>query len=481
VEGRLLGGRYRLIRPLGTGGMGTVYLCEHAVLGRRYALKVLHADRANDPELVERFRQEARAASRIDQENVVDVVDFGHDPGGELYYVMEVLEGRSLAQVMREDGLLPVGRALALLEQVCRALSAAHASGVIHRDVKPDNILIERLPDGTERAKLIDFGISHVPDEGRLTRDGEIIGTPEYMAPEQAAGTEVDQLTDVYATGVLAYELLTGTLPLVGTTAVATLVAHQTQPPARPGTRRTGLPPEVDQLVLRALAKRPSDRFPSMQAMATEVMRARLAYNLASAAEREGWSRPGGGTDSRYGTGRGGTIAIPADALPDESTIAPAERRTVVQRPPGLGRRVALAAGAAAAVAAVLLGITLAALAGRGPPAAAPGAAAPGAVSPQPSAGPGAAGQPAAPQESAGRPDASRTTAPQPSVAGPSVPAPAAAQPSAEAEPAAGPAAKAAATTSKRRRDAQRAAPRPSDDVHDPYAAQPDQLKPAPF
>ena len=215
VEGRVLGGRYRLLRQLGTGGMGSVWLCEHVVLGRRYAVKVLNVDRAAHPEAVERFRQEARAASRITQENVVDVFDSGEDAGGEHYYVMEVLEGRSVAQVLREDGLLTVSRALLLLEQVCRALAAAHGRGVIHCDVKPDNVLVERLADGSERAKLIDFGISRLPGAGRLTRDGEVIGTPEYMSPEQAAGDEVDARTDVYTAGVLAFELLTG-LPAAG-------------------------------------------------------------------------------------------------------------------------------------------------------------------------------------------------------------------------------------------------------------------------
>jgi len=291
IVGRVLGGRYRLLRRLGTGGMGSVWLCEHVALGRRYAIKVLHADRASDPELVERFLQEARAASRISQENVVDVIDFGEDCG-EPYYVMEALEGRSLAQVLREDGPLPVGRALALLEQVCRALAAAHVRGVVHRDVKPDNVLVERLPDGSERAKLIDFGISHVPGGDRLTRDGEVVGTPEYMSPEQAAGDEVTALTDVYAAGVLAFELLTGCLPLVGPSAIATLVAHQTQLPVPPGTRRPGLGPEVDRLVLRALAKRPADRYSSMAAMAGEVLKVRLYSNLETEGRPEA-PRPG--------------------------------------------------------------------------------------------------------------------------------------------------------------------------------------------
>lgn len=349
VEGRVLGGRYRLLRQLGTGGMGSVWLCEHVVLGRRYAVKVLNVDRAAHPEAVERFRQEARAASRITQENVVDVFDSGEDAGGEHYYVMEVLEGRSVAQVLREDGLLPVSRALLLLEQVCRALAAAHGRGVIHCDVKPDNVLVERLADGRERAKLIDFGISRLPGAGRLTRAGEVIGTPEYMSPEQAAGDEVDARTDVYTTGVLAFELLTGCLPLVEPTAIATLVAHQTRIPAAPSQRRPGLGPEVDRLVLRALAKRPADRFPSMQAMAAEVMRVRVLHGLAAAGLRE---------QARFGPVE--TLSLPAHPAPADTLQAPgrAARAPDRARRQARGRRLVLGlAGASLLLAAAAVAV----------------------------------------------------------------------------------------------------------------------------
>jgi len=277
--GRTLGGRYRVLSRLGEGGMGTVYLCEHAVLGRRYAVKVLRAGLGDDPELSERFRNEAIAASRIGGENVVDVVDFGTEDDGAQYYVMEALEGRSLGAILAEDGPFDVDRALGLLEQVCRALAAAHAGGVVHRDVKPDNVFVVRRADGAEQAKVIDFGISQVPaSDGRerLTRAGAIIGTPEYMAPEQAAGEPVDHRTDVYALGVLAYELLTGTLPIVAHTPVATLVAHQTRTPDAPSRRRASVPGDVDALVLRALAKRPEDRPPTMDAFAEQIARIRL-------------------------------------------------------------------------------------------------------------------------------------------------------------------------------------------------------------
>src|SRR5512138_904973 len=306
LVGRVLGDRYRVLSRLGEGGMGTVYLCEHAVLERRFAVKVLRADLASDEELVDRFRNEAIAASRIGQENVVDVVDFGADEDGSLYYVMEALDGRSLGQVIRDEGPLPVPRALDLLEQLCHALAAAHRRGVVHRDVKPDNVFLVRRADGGERAKVIDFGISRVPGPGeRLTRAGAIIGTPEYMAPEQASGAAVDHRADVYAAGVLAFEMLTGELPLEAATPLATIAAHRTRTPDPPSRRIAGVPPEVDALVLRALAKRPEDRFASMDELAAEVARIRAAISHEfghPSTERPGaWAH--GATPAR-GTGR---------------------------------------------------------------------------------------------------------------------------------------------------------------------------------
>jgi len=310
--GRVLGDRYRVLSRLGEGGMGTVYLCEHAVLRRRFAVKVLRADLSSDAELVDRFRNEAIAASRIGQENVVDVVDFGAEEDGALYYVMEALDGRSLGAVIREEGPLPVVRALDLLEQISRALAAAHASGVVHRDVKPDNVFLVRREDGGERAKVIDFGISRVPGTGRaqrITRAGAIIGTPEYMAPEQANGGAVDHRADVYAAGVLLFEMLTGELPLEAATPLATIVAHQTRTPDPPSRRIAGIPPEVDAIVLRALAKRPEDRFGSMEVLAAEAARIRSSLPGGSSGPTTppGGPAPAGASPSR----RGETVALP--------------------------------------------------------------------------------------------------------------------------------------------------------------------------
>jgi serine/threonine protein kinase len=332
--GRTLGERYRILRRLGEGGMGTVYLCEHVLLRRRVAVKVLRDELARDPEIAERFRNEAVAASQIGGDHVVDVIDFGRTEDGAFFYVMEALEGRSLGAVLREEGPLPVARALGLVAQVCRALSAAHARGVVHRDLKPENVFVVVDDDGAERAKVLDFGISHIDPLGagaRLTRAGAIIGTPEYMSPEQASGAVVDHRADVYALGVLLYEVLTGALPIEGGTPLATLVAHQSQVPNPPSARRAEIPLDVDALVLCALAKRPDDRFESMDAFAAALNRARARLGPESPAGTAGGVSRGTAVldapprpSTRRRNVKGHTVALPA--APSAVAAAPAGR-----------------------------------------------------------------------------------------------------------------------------------------------------------
>jgi serine/threonine protein kinase len=276
IEGRVLGDRYRIISRLGQGGMGSVYLAEHVTLGKRMAVKVLRPEFSRDEELLDRFQHEARAASQIGQENIVEVFDFGHTPEGEAYFVMEALDGESLARVLHRDGPMPVSRALPIFLQICRALGAAHQRGIVHRDLKPENVFVLRRTDGTDFVKVIDFGIAKGPsasDAKRLTRAGSIIGTPEYMSPEQASATSIDQRSDVYAFGVLAYETLTGRLPFDGDTPLATLMKHQSDAPRPPRQLRPELPPEVEEVVLRALMKRPEGRQQSMEELASDLAR----------------------------------------------------------------------------------------------------------------------------------------------------------------------------------------------------------------
>ena len=263
----VLEGRYRLLSPLGAGGMGRVYLAEHVGLGKRVAVKVLRGELSRDAIFARRFELEAIAASQLGHENIVDVTDLGRTPGGELYYVMELLEGASLGSVLLRERYLPLARAVPVLAQVCRALEAAHARGIIHRDVKPQNVMLLMRAGRPDFVKVVDFGISKVstPQGVKLTEVGAILGTADYMAPEQATGGDVAPSADVYSVGVLTYELCTGTLPFRGDNTFATMLQHVEATPEPPSRRRPelGLPPELDALVMAALAKHPAAR-PSM-------------------------------------------------------------------------------------------------------------------------------------------------------------------------------------------------------------------------
>ncbi|MBI3181663.1 MAG: protein kinase [Myxococcales bacterium] len=286
--GQVLGERYRILSKLGEGGMGTVYLAEHVVLGKKLAVKVLRPELTREEEQVRRFQQEAVAASRIGQENIVDVIDFGRSPGGALYFVMEYIDGQSLTDLLREQGALPPPRALPLLAQICRALGAAHSRGIVHRDLKPDNVIVTRRDDGSELAKVLDFGISKVsaaPGGARLTRVGILMGTPEYMAPEQIDSASVDLRVDIYSFGALAYEVLTGSLPFRATTPVAILMKHQSEAVEPPSRRRPdlGLPPPLERMVLRALSKKPDERQQSMSEVLGEIASCMAALGLGVA------------------------------------------------------------------------------------------------------------------------------------------------------------------------------------------------------
>ncbi|WNG52253.1 protein kinase [Archangium minus] len=248
-------------RELGRGGMGTVLLAEHVLIPKRVAVKVLHRHLAEEPELVARFLAEARAMSLVQHENVVTVYDLDTREGRP-YFVMEYLEGQSLAAFAR--GPLEPALVVELLAQVCDALGAAHAHGIVHRDLKPANVFLTPGPNGRHRVKLLDFGIAKrlVRLDGETpTRTGVLMGTPEFMAPEQCGGKDVDARTDLYAVGVLGYLLLTGTAPFSGSNAAEILVAHLQQAPRPPHEVRPGIPPALSAVLLRALAKRPDARY----------------------------------------------------------------------------------------------------------------------------------------------------------------------------------------------------------------------------
>lgn len=284
---RLLGieleGRYKIERQIGEGGMGVVYLARHSVIEKLVAVKVLRSEVASSESVVKRFVQEARAASKIGHPNIIDVTDFGTTDEGLTYQVMEYLQGKTLARLLRDEGVLSVERTMHIVSQVALALQAAHDKGIVHRDLKPENIFLIKRNDSEDFVKIVDFGIAKVvsdvddDDAPRLTRVGTVIGTPEYMAPEQAAGRpDVDSRADIYALGIIVYEMLSGKVALQGNSTVRTLAMQMLDVPvdlmelssAREVTE------ELNEAVMKALAKKPTRRFQRMEEFLEALRRA---------------------------------------------------------------------------------------------------------------------------------------------------------------------------------------------------------------
>jgi serine/threonine protein kinase len=261
-------GQYRILRQIGTGGMGFVFVGEHALLGRRAAIKTLRPTMSVNQELAERFFNEARATSAISDPGVIQIFDFGYHVDGTAYIVMELLEGETLSTRIGRLGRLLLSDALRLARQIAGSLASAHASNIIHRDLKPDNVFLVRDPEtqGGERTKLLDFGICKLgTGEGGLTQSGVVIGTPVYMSPEQCRGArDVDHRSDIYAFGCLVFHMITGRPPFVAEAPGDLIVAHLYEPPPRATRYVRELPADIDALLLRCLAKSPADRFASM-------------------------------------------------------------------------------------------------------------------------------------------------------------------------------------------------------------------------
>jgi tRNA A-37 threonylcarbamoyl transferase component Bud32 len=266
----LLGDRYRLGERIASGGMGAVYRAVDETLGRQVAVKALRREFADDPTFLERFRREARAAARLSHPGVAGVYDYG-ERGGQPFIVMELVEGETLAERLAARGSLPWQEAFAIGAQVAAALAAAHAHGLVHRDVKPANILLGR--DG--RAKVTDFGIAQAAQTATLTRTGMVLGSANYVAPEQAKGGHVGPAADLYSLGCVLFEAVTGETPYRGGNLVAIATQHVSAPVPDPRARRPDLPPEAAALITRALQKDPAGRLPSGAAMAAALAAAR--------------------------------------------------------------------------------------------------------------------------------------------------------------------------------------------------------------
>lgn len=278
LVGQVVADRYHVIKKLGEGGMGQVYLAEHVKMGRRSAIKVMSPSMVHDPDAVARFNREAANASRITHPNVCAVYDFGETPDGLIYLAMEFVEGEPLTAIIEREGALPLARATAIFKQTADALQAAHDLGIVHRDLKPDNIMVAKNRDGGDLVKVVDFGIAKAVggDEAgqKVTKTGLVVGTPEFMSPEQLSGDKVDGKSDLYSLALVYFRMLTGQLPFQADSVQETMIKRLTDDPAKLVDTRPDLtfPDGLQQVLDAALARTPAERYQTVAKFADDVM-----------------------------------------------------------------------------------------------------------------------------------------------------------------------------------------------------------------
>jgi serine/threonine protein kinase len=275
---RVVNGKFRIEALVGQGGMGRVYRARHLTLDRPVVLKMLHRAYSNDPQVVQRFQREARAASRLDHPNSISVLDFGEAEDGTLFMAMEYLGGRDLGRLLAEEFPLGEARVVRIGAQILSALAEAHAQGIVHRDLKPENVMVEPRRGEPDFVKVLDFGIAKITAPGasepKLTQAGLVCGTPEYMSPEQARGADLDLRSDLYSTGVILYQLTTGALPFASDTPVGFLTKHLSEAPtpARAKNPEVEVSPALDAVIARAMEKDPARRFQSADEMRAALL-----------------------------------------------------------------------------------------------------------------------------------------------------------------------------------------------------------------
>jgi serine/threonine protein kinase len=353
--GRLVGS-YRIVKLLGEGGMGAVYMGEHPAIGSKVAIKMLHQQFAAKQSIVDRFFNEAKAVNVIGHDNIVKILDFDVTQDGRHYFVMEFLHGQALQALVQPGVPLPLQRSGPIVLQCCRALQAAHERGIVHRDFKPDNVFLVAQGDRADYVKLVDFGIAKLASSigGGMTQPGTVMGTPAYMSPEQAAGeTMLDARSDIYSLGVTMFQMATGKLPFAdaGPSFGKILVAHLQQPPPRPRAIHPDVPEELEEIILKTLEKKPEDRYQSMAELHDSLVGCMERLGISSERPRTDEVVPAGATWTPRRT-----VSSPTPA--SGSTVPRAQRTQLERRRPGrLLKAALLGAGivVAAAVATVFI------------------------------------------------------------------------------------------------------------------------------
>ena len=351
LVGSIIAERYHVLKKLGEGGMGQVYLAEHVKMGRKSAVKVMNPGMVNDADAISRFNREAANASRINHPNVAGIYDFGETPEGLIYLAMEFIEGESLTSLVERNGALPPMRAANIAKQAADGLQVAHEMGIVHRDLKPDNIMIAKNRDGSDCVKVVDFGIAKAAgaENQKVTKTGLVVGTPEYMSPEQLAGDKLDGKSDIYSLALVAYNMLTGKLPFEGETAQESMIMRLTDDPRPLSVTKpdTSWPAEVQAVMAKALQRKREDRYDSASKFGIALYQAvEHMPKVAAAGATQMMGAMDGATSVMAPPPQTRLDASPA-AAPAPTTVAPVRSKVPVYGGAGVA---ALALAAAASI-----------------------------------------------------------------------------------------------------------------------------------